>query len=199
MTTDSPKHEHPIVREVKRSIWGAARFASFDPRGLHYFNLTIEGFWRSFLAAVASLPLFIAIDALSYRPTEFTHYLNLAIGYGISWIALPIVMIPVVIVLELRQVYIPFVITYNWATFITYGLALVTVLLFHADNSIGASLSLAFWMVSCLYRWFVAKVALNAGILIPIVVVVMDEVLSALISRGLFHLFGDIPSILTAA
>jgi hypothetical protein len=196
---DSPEQERPIIREVKRSIWGAARFASFDPRGLHYFNLTIEGFWRSFLAAVASLPFFIAIDALSYRPTEFIHYLNLAVGYGISWIALPIVMVPVVIALELRPVYVPFVITYNWATFITYGLALVTVLLYQADNSIGASLSLAFWMVSCLYRWFVAKVALNAGILIPIVVVMMDEVLSALISRGLFHLFGNIPTILTAA
>ena len=33
-------------------------------------------------------------------------------------------------------------------------------------STIGASLSLAFWVVSCLYRWFVAKVALNAGILI---------------------------------
>jgi hypothetical protein len=194
-----PDQEHPMIREVKRSIWGAARFASFDPRGLHYFNLTIEGFWRSFLAAVVSLPLFLAIDALSYRPTEFIHYLNLALGYGISWIALPIVMIPVVIVLELRPVYMPFVVTYNWTSVITYGLALVTVLLFHADNTIGASLSLAFWVVSCLYRWFVAKVALNAGILIPIVVVVLDQVLATLISRGLVHLFGDIPSLLTAA
>jgi hypothetical protein len=194
-----PDQEHPMIREVKRSIWGSARFASFDPRGLHYFNLTIEGFWRSFLAAVVSLPLFLAIDALSYRPTEFIHYLNLALGYGISWIALPLVMIPVVIALELRSAYIPFVVTYNWTSVITYGLALVTVLLFHADNTIGASLSLAFWVVSCLYRWFVAKVALNAGILIPIVVVVLDQVLATLISRGLVHLFGDIPSLLTAA
>jgi len=198
LTSGAPE-QHPIRREIRRGIWGAARFASFDSRGMYYFNQTLEGFWRSFLAALVSLPFFLAIDALTYRPTEPIHYLNLALGYGISWIALPIVMIPVVIVLELRQAYVPFVIAYNWATVITYGLALVTVLLFYADNSIGASLSLAFWVVSCLYRWFVAKVALDAGILIPLVVVVMDEVLSALISRGLFHLLGDIPTILPGA
>ena len=195
--TSEPPHQHQDVRqEIRRSIWGAARFASFDARGMHFFNVTLQGFWRSFLAALVSLPFFIAIDALSYRPTEAVHYFNLALGYGISWIALPIVLIPVMIALDLRHAYVPFVIAYNWATVITYGLALVTVLLYQTDNSIGASLSLAFWIVSCLYRWFVAKVALNAGILIPIVIVVMDEVLSVLISRGLFQLFGDIPTVL---
>jgi len=184
-----------LRREIKRGIWGAARFASFDARGMHYFNVTRQGLRRSFLAALVSLPFFIAVIALSYRPTEIPQYLNIALGYGLSWVLFPLIMIPVLLALQLDKAYTPLIVAYNWAKVIVYGLSLVTALLFYTDTSLTITLTLAFRIVSMLYRWFVAKVALQSGILIPFVIVVIDEVIGAFLSRGLLHLFGQIPTV----
>jgi hypothetical protein len=42
--------------EIVRAIFGAYRLAHFDATGLAYFNNTVEGFWRSFIAAVLAAP-----------------------------------------------------------------------------------------------------------------------------------------------
>ncbi len=76
-----------------------------------------------------------------------------------------------------KKTYIPLIVAYNWSCVIMYGLALVTTLLYPSDNSLGPSLSLAFRIVSALYRWFVAKWRSMRAWLIPLVVMVMDEVL----------------------
>ena len=41
----------PLNQEVARSIFAAWRIARFDAGAMNYFNLTLEGFWRSFFAA----------------------------------------------------------------------------------------------------------------------------------------------------
>ncbi len=182
-----------IGREIKRSIWGVARFASFDARGMHYLNVTKAGLWRSFLAALVSLPIFLAIAALSYRPTEPIHYINIAVGYGLGWVLFPIILVPVLLALRLDEAYVPLIVAYNWSLVIVYGLDLVTTLLAYADPRLVLSLFLAFQVVSALYRWFVAKVALNSGLLVPFVVIMISEVLDTFLARGLTSVFGPLP------
>jgi hypothetical protein len=182
-----------IRREIRRSIWGVARFASFDARGMHYLNCSMTGLWRSFLAMLVALPIFFAITALSHRPTEPIHYVNIAVGYGLGWVLFPIVMVPVLLALRLEEAYVPLIVAYNWAAVIVYGLDLVTTLLAFADPRLVVSLFLAFHVVSMLYRWFVAKVALNAGVLIPLVLIVIAEVLDTFMARGLLKIFGPLP------
>lgn len=182
-----------IGREIKRSIWGVARFASFDARGMHYLNVTRTGLWRSFLAALVSLPIFLAIAALSYRPTEPIHYVNIAVGYGLGWVLFPIILVPVLLALRLDEVYVPLIVAYNWSLVIVYGLDLVTTLLAYADPRLVLSLFLAFQVVSALYRWFVAKVALDSGLLVPFVVIMISEVLDTFLARGLTSVFGPLP------
>jgi hypothetical protein len=182
-----------IGREIKRSIWGVARFASFDARGMHYLNVTRTGLWRSFLAALVSLPIFLAIAALSYRPTEPIHYINIAVGYGLGWVLFPIILVPVLLALRLDEAYVPLIVAYNWSLVIVYGLDLVTTLLAYADPRLVLSLFLAFQVVSALYRWFVAKVALDSGLLVPFVVIMISEVLDTFLARGLTSVFGPLP------
>lgn len=195
MTVGERPPENDVRREIKRGIWGAARFASFDARGMAYFNLTIQGFWRSFLAALASLPFFLVIAVLTYRPTEPVHYLNLVLGYVAVWTLFPLIMVPVMKALKLDEAYVPLIVAYNWSGVIVFGLSLVTTLLYFLDTSLGPSLTLAFRIVAALYRWFVTKSAIKAGWLIPLVIVVIDEVLRTFVARGLFGLLGHIPTI----
>jgi hypothetical protein len=184
-----------IRREIRRGIWGAARFASFDARGMHYFNKTMPGLWRSFLAALVALPIYVVIVVLTYRPVEIIQFANIALGYGLNWVLFPIVMVPVLLALKLDEAFIRLIVAYNWASVIVYGLALVTTLLVYADPRLAGSLFLAFHVVSVFYRWFVAKAALEAGVLIPLVVIVIAEVLSTFVTRGLSNVFGAIPMV----
>jgi hypothetical protein len=195
VTVGEKPPQYDLRQEIRRGIWGAARFASFDSRGMHYFNLTAHGLWRSFAAALVSLPFFLAVAALTYRPVETVHYLNLVLGYAAVWTLFPLIMVPVMKALKLEKAYIPLIVAYNWSGVIVFGLALVTTLLYFLDNSLGPSLTLAFRIVAALYRWFVVKSAIKMGWLIPLVVIVIDEVLRTFVERGLFSLFGPIPTI----
>ena len=46
----------PDHDSVIRSIYGAWRLALLDPSGLNWFDVSIEGFWRSFFAAAIVAP-----------------------------------------------------------------------------------------------------------------------------------------------
>ena len=110
------------------------------------------------------------------------------------WTLFPLLLIPVMKALKLDDRYVPLIVAYNWTGVIVYGLSLVTTLLYFLDASLVPSLTLAFWIVAALYRWFAFKCALNVGWLIPLVIVTIDEVLRAFVVRGLLNLFGDIPT-----
>ena len=47
--------------EINSSIYGAWRLARRDPGGMNYMNLSVDGFWRSFIAIGLSAPAYILI------------------------------------------------------------------------------------------------------------------------------------------
>ena len=58
------------LREVITALYGAYRLARFDPGGLGFYEVTVQGFWRSFFAAVnpAADPLFESAEPLATVP-----------------------------------------------------------------------------------------------------------------------------------
>ncbi len=85
----------PPRAELVASLFGAWCLIKFDPRGLSYFNCSVEGFWRSFFAAIVALPLFVALSSMHAYEIEagssgsFGVHL---IRYAVGWVAFPIVM-----------------------------------------------------------------------------------------------------------
>jgi hypothetical protein len=45
----------PAWTEVQLAVRGALRLARGDPRGLDFFDASIDGFWRSFRAALVAI------------------------------------------------------------------------------------------------------------------------------------------------
>lgn len=86
-----------ILNEATASLLGAYRLAHFDPRGMSCFNTSVEGVWRSFLAAVIVAPLFAVLLAVVY-PTmdpapDVARFVIVEIeGYVVSWVAYPLVI-----------------------------------------------------------------------------------------------------------
>src|SRR5713101_8096721 len=87
--------------EVQLAVVGALRLAIGDRRGLGFFDASIDGFWRSFRAAAICYPLYLVL--LSFRiggpqwaasgvaPIVVVE----TIAYVISWVALPLLNLPV--------------------------------------------------------------------------------------------------------
>ena len=102
----------PLSEEISRSGRGAFLFARFDARGLGYFNVTLDGFWRSFIGALVVLPLTVLTMMTEARGAEID-WLPELLRYAGDWLLFPLVMIPIARLLGLSQQYVPFVIAYK--------------------------------------------------------------------------------------
>lgn len=103
-----------------RGIAGALRLARLDPSAIRDFDGSIEGFWKSFQAAIVAAPLFALLILL--RTTE--HPLSSdplralfieAIGYVIGWTAFPLAAWYLANALGKSQRYLTYIVAYNWA------------------------------------------------------------------------------------
>src|SRR5438105_15869578 len=90
----------PAWTEVQLAVGGALRLARGDPRGLGFFDTSIEGFWRSFRAGLICYPFFLLLLAFrvsaAHRDTSGVPRIVIVetIGYVISWVAFPLFMLP---------------------------------------------------------------------------------------------------------
>ena len=112
----------PIRQEIASSIRAAWGIALRDPDAMAGFNLSIDGFWRSFYAAVLLLPPYAVLFGLSYmelppveRPAIGAYAGVKMLLYLAGWASFPLVMIPVAKLLRLGDAYIPMIIACNWA------------------------------------------------------------------------------------
>ncbi len=78
-----------MMREISASLYGAIRLAQFDSGGLRFFNTTVAGFRRSFVAAGLVAPLFAVLLFVRYLtqpnpPDAFRYAAIESIAYAIA-------------------------------------------------------------------------------------------------------------------
>ena len=138
-----------MLTEITQSINGAWRIARMDENALNYFNMSIEGFWRSFLAVLIVVPLYVVFLVLNLGqlsgmelPTssatskEFYVAIKLAV-HILGWLAFPVVMIPISRLMDLSQSYVPYIIVWNWSNVLVMAVILPAVLLFPPSEQSG--------------------------------------------------------------
>src|SRR5882757_1850040 len=116
-----------IPTEISDALHGAWRLACLDRRGMAYFARGEAAFWRSFRAAIILYPVFLIMLAL--RPGdpespggEWGRVLLVeTIGYVISWTAFPLMMLPITRFLGREQLWLDFMIVYNWSQILLAG------------------------------------------------------------------------------
>jgi hypothetical protein len=190
----------PSLGEIWRAFHGAWRLLFLDIRGLADFDGTRSGGLRSFWAIALVVPVNLAITAIDelgpsadLLPPHSEAWqlvgtlaawpLLLAVIYGlVSWYGRP-------------ERYWLFVATYNWTQIPLAVVVLVMVVLVTAAsnlvdlNDLGAAsggsavvAASAFLVAAALriavyaYEWYVAWVSLDAGVALPIIVVLLDIV-----------------------
>lgn len=171
------------------SLVGAWRLARRDPGGMACFDISVDGFWRSFFALVVMAPLFLAFALLEYRlrfaPPDLGFYLLVeTLAYLLDGISFPLVMAFLSQLLGLEHGYVPFVIAYNWSSVLIMALLFVPFALTSLGilpGEVGALLTLLATIAAVYYRWYVTRVALGAPTLTAVGLVLVNVLLSTLI------------------
>ncbi|MCD6073741.1 MAG: putative Permease of the major facilitator superfamily [Rhodospirillales bacterium] len=158
-----------ITGEIASGIYGAWRLARGDVGGIGYFNATLQGFWRSFLAMAIVAPLFASVLLLiyedaadQYAPLRF--FSIHAIGYVAAWFLLPLIMFYVVQAIDRERRFFAFVAAYNWSS-VLQNFIYIPVVVVAQIGVIPADLTyFLIFVIKTLvfvYTWFIARSALG--------------------------------------
>ena len=178
--------------EVQLALAGCLRLARGDRGGLACFDRSLDGFWRSFRAAVISYPLYLMLLAMRVSVAEWQQSGGWrivtveTIGYVVAWVAFPLLMLSVVRWIGRAHRFFEFMVAYNWCQ-VPQSALFVLVGLVSAGGVLSAQASEAMDMAAAiatlLYEWFIARVALDTTGLVAVFVVLLDLVLGVFISR----------------
>ncbi|MGE0093311.1 MAG: hypothetical protein AB7M05_14375 [Alphaproteobacteria bacterium] len=159
------------AREAAYALFGAYRLAHLDPSGLRYFNATVEGFWRSFLAALIVAPGYAILiglelgDSPDAASLDWGHIaLVQTIAYVISWTAFPVAMHYLTALIGRHEEYVGYIVAYNWAAVIQMGVMLpAAAVQAMIPGGAGGLIMLPVVIATAFYQWFIARSALRVG------------------------------------
>jgi hypothetical protein len=177
----------PDQQEVMHSLYGAWRLAQLDRSGMGHFNFSVDGFWRSFFAAVLVAPgyaLLVAQDLIA-RPEAVSPAWAFVIetfAYVIGWSVFPLAAIVATQLLGLSRNYAAMIIAANWAAVLQIGLFLAAMALGFVLPALGGFLIVLATGAILFYQWFVIRTALDTTGGIAIALVLLDLLLNSAVS-----------------
>ena len=175
----------PTRQEIVASCYGAWRLLALDKSGLGYFDPSIQGFWKSFFAAVLVVPgylliLFFTLQNVAIEAGPLRFALVEIITYVIIWTAFPLAMFYLTMVIDRQAEYRLHIVAYNWAQLIEVLIAAPLIMLVLGDllpESLGNDLVLAVDIAIQIYKWYIAKTALRLSFLGAIGIVLLNMVI----------------------
>ncbi|MCW5729164.1 MAG: hypothetical protein KIT20_00285 [Alphaproteobacteria bacterium] len=164
-----------LTSTVAEGLRGAILLFRQDAAGLGHFDLSIEGFWRSFLVPILLSPLSVlaGLLALGSEPDVPDGYLAIKMaGDLVSIAAFPILMVPLARILGLGAAYVPYIVAGNWAALpVTIANLVLALLMLSAGASFGEAglsvvslfIGLPLLVLVLRYLFTIARIALGAG------------------------------------
>jgi hypothetical protein len=178
----------PDRAEVLRSLYGAWRLARADVTGMHHFNLSVEGFWRSFFAAIIVAPGYALLVVQRTLDREEGSELGStvvveSIAYLAAWAVFPLAAVVLTQLLGLGRHYVELIVAVNWSAVLQIAAFLAAVALsLILPEGLGALLLAIVTATLMLYQWFVMRTALQTTGGVALALVLVDLLLSAVIN-----------------
>ncbi|MEQ9519371.1 MAG: hypothetical protein RLN89_08015 [Parvibaculum sp.] len=186
----------PSSQEIISVIIGAVKVAQRDQTALNHFDLSADGFWRSFTAILYALPFYFIFITASWRMGQeadvtlasslTTYATSELLTYGVMWVLYPLAIAGITRATNLTQSFAPYVIVYNWSSLLIAALMVLPYIFFSLGliGVGGASLIILFlFILALVYRWILASQILRANPLIASGVVALDVGLSILLAQ----------------
>lgn len=178
--------------EISRSLFALWRILKFDPAGPSYFNLTADGFWRSFAAPIVVIPilsiLFLPVLAMApeeiERPGGITFVVVSTLSDYIFLGLFPLIMIPVTRWLGVSEYYSTFIIAWNWAIVVPLLFFLPMAILTAGDlisSGVMGMVQLSFICFLIFFSVLIARTCLQCHGIAAAAVVMLDIVLGEIV------------------
>ncbi len=181
----------PGLNEITSSLFGAMRLFRRDASGLHDFNMTEDGFWRSFFAIVIAGPMSICAELILSEPGAHSAAAmagRTAVTLVLQWFAFVLLMYYFTHMTGLAQRFLRFITAYNWCSVVGSAIMLVPAL-FHGFGLVSRDMALFalffLLLVMLSYSWFVAREALETSGGVAVSIVAIDFFLALLIESML--------------
>ncbi|MTJ82649.1 MAG: hypothetical protein F8N37_16795 [Telmatospirillum sp.] len=175
------------LRELVYALYGVGRLLRFRVDGFDAFDASPRGFWRSFWAALLVLPVWgvILLDQTGEHGASARFAITETIGYAISWLAYPLVMLKIADLLDRWPRYYSYMVAYNWFQLLQAAawLPLVLLVKVQAPPGLIAIVWLATHGALMTYNWFLARKGLRVDAAPAIAIVVIDLLLSLVVDR----------------
>ena len=184
----------PDRAEIVSSFIGAWRLFRMDPDAMRWFNTSMDGFWRSFFAAVLALPSFVFAFAFQFSdmveaPNPIAAVVLGAIAYAASWVVFPVIAALVVRPMGYGHHYVPYIVARNWAGALVaqaYLAAEILIFLGIFAGDLGGFIKIILFVVTLWYGFMVARIALSATFSLATAMIVLSTALDVLIGYLLF-------------
>lgn len=182
----------PSTQEILYRVYGAWRLARFDVAGAQYFDSTRQAALRSFFCAVLVAPAFFIATLLSLHAQDatlktetFLVLLAFALYYCLTWVAPPVIIHRVCLMIDREEAFFRYLSAGNWASMVTTHLQLVVALIGAGDFAppgLIALLNLATYGYLLGYQWFLTRHSLDISPLAAVGIVALNTVIGLLIS-----------------
>ncbi len=160
----------PSTLEITRALYGAWRFARLDRGALRWFELSVEGFWRSFFAFAIVAPGYAVLVYIEHAEAPVAAgapriFAVDGIAYVLQCVAYPLAMVYLCRAIGRWDRYVGFVVALNWSVVLQMALIVPARLLAASGVAAGAGDTLFYFAVIAvlLYQWFITVTALEVS------------------------------------
>lgn len=184
------------VRALIAAFRGVLKLAARNPDGLEHFDVSADGFWRSFFAAPVALPFFLverhasatilaALDPdREPRPIDF----ELTV-YFLSWPAVALAFLGLGLLLQRIHRFPAMVIAFNWLTVATTIVVCMAEIVVYIAPRVLSPFMLAVYAMVAIVEFRVVRVVMILDTLQSIGVVALTTLVSMLISPVVLQLW----------
>lgn len=185
-------------QEIARTIQGGLLILQNRREGVQWFDVSIDGFWRSFGVIFLVLPLFLisgfAEKKLLLEETELTaeifpggaFWSSEMTTFALDWVTLPLVLALLARPLGISGGYVSFVVVRNWTSLLAavpYVFSSILYLLGIVPSGVMVLMSLMSLSIMLWFKFNIVRFTLDTGVGLTLGVVVLDVILSLMITE----------------
>ena len=185
----------PDRDEIVRSLTGAWTLFLDRADAMRFFNVSIDGFWRSFYAILLILPAYLIV-VVAERARIFSEpatgvgfdggafFINKILMIGLDWVTLPIILALVAGPLGVARTYVPYVVARNWAAVLAttpFGIIELFYLLGLIGSGVAGLIALVVLVIVIRYNYLIARRALGADIGLAVGLIIADLAISLVV------------------
>ncbi|MCT8970825.1 hypothetical protein [Microbaculum marinisediminis] len=183
--------------DIQRGLTGAWRLFLGKREAIRLFDTSFRGFWRSFLAAILVLPIYVLYVGAERRMIfsalpdgadfpELGFALARLLSLVIDWAAFPLVTAIIAAPMGFASNYVRLIVAFNWGSPIISAMVALPAILFGfglAPEGVAQLLLFTALILAIRFRFITARAALECSFALAAGIVALEFLLSLVLSE----------------